>query len=116
MSLQTSVLSRVTFMLLNRFAALWGFKFCLVAENLTQNHNCPQANVKGIPDGGTCRALADLAWGSVMQRDEICVCGHPQFLHRSYGCLGTRPNPDLKKTEHLECECKAFKARKAAHA
>jgi len=38
MTLQTSVLSHVTFMLLNRFSVLWGFRlrFGLVAENLTQ--------------------------------------------------------------------------------
>jgi hypothetical protein len=31
-----------------------------------------------------------------MLRDEVCVCGHPLWLHRSYGCTGTRPNPDPK--------------------
>ena len=45
-------------MLLNRSAAPWGlkFKFCRAAENqaLVQNRDCPQANVKGIPDGGPC--------------------------------------------------------------
>jgi len=49
-------------------------------------------------------------------RDEICVCGHPQSLHRTYGCNGWRPNPDLKKTERIGCECKTFKVGKAAHA
>jgi hypothetical protein len=47
--------------------------------------------------------LVDLAWGLVMQPDEICVCGHPQSLHRRYGCNGTLPNPDLKKTERIGC-------------
>jgi hypothetical protein len=33
-----------------------------------------------------------------------------------YGCNGTLPNPDLKKTNRAACPCKAFKAGKAAHA
>ena len=32
-----------------------------------------------------------------MVRDEICVCGHPQSLHRTYACNGSHPNPDPKK-------------------
>ena len=48
-------------------------------------------------------------------QDEICVCGHRQSLHRSYGCNGTRPNPDPKKTDPVGCQCKAFQAQKAAH-
>jgi hypothetical protein len=32
-----------------------------------------------------------------MERNEMCVCGHPQSLHRTYGCTGTRANPDPKK-------------------
>ena len=51
-----------------------------------------------------------------MPRDEICACGHLQSLHRTYGCNGTVPNPDPKKNDRLLCQCKAFKARKAAHA
>lgn len=31
-----------------------------------------------------------------MASDEICVCGHPQSLHRTYGCNGSHPNPDPK--------------------
>jgi len=52
----------------------------------------------------------------LMQRDEICVCGHPQSLHRTYGCIGMLASPDAKRTERLFCQCKEFKARKAAHA
>jgi hypothetical protein len=51
-----------------------------------------------------------------MVRDEMCVCGHPQSLHRTYGCNGTLPSPDLKKTNRVFCQCKAFQKRKAAHA
>jgi hypothetical protein len=51
-----------------------------------------------------------------MLRDELCVCGHPQSLHRTYGCTGTRPNPDPKKTDRLWCQCKAFQAQKVARA
>jgi hypothetical protein len=43
-----------------------------------------------------------------MERIELCVCGHPQSFHRTYGCTGTRPNPDPKKTDRLWCQCKAF--------
>ncbi len=50
-----------------------------------------------------------------MVRDEICVCGHPQSLHRTYGCNGWHPNPDPKKTDRVGCQCKAFQKRKAAH-
>jgi hypothetical protein len=50
-----------------------------------------------------------------MARDEICVCGHPQSLHRTYGCNGSHPNPDPKKTERVFCQCKAFQKPKAAH-
>ena len=32
-----------------------------------------------------------------MERNEMCVCGHPQSLHRAYGCTGSRFNPDPKK-------------------
>ena len=51
-----------------------------------------------------------------MLRDEVCVCGHLLSLHRSYGCTGTRPNPDPGKTNRLWCQCKAFQAQKIAHA
>jgi hypothetical protein len=51
-----------------------------------------------------------------MLRNEVCICGHPQSLHRTYGCTGTRPNPDPKKTDRLWCKCKAFQAPKVAHA
>ena len=51
-----------------------------------------------------------------MLRDEVCVCGHPLWLHRSYGCTGTRPNPDPNKTDRLWCQCKTFEVRKVAHA
>jgi hypothetical protein len=47
--------------------------------------------------------------------DEICVCGHPQSLHRTYGCNGSHPNPDPKKTDRVFCHCKAFQKRNAAH-
>lgn len=51
-----------------------------------------------------------------MVRDEICVCGHPQSWHRTYGCTVLRPNPDPKKTDRVLCQCKKFEAQKAAHA
>lgn len=51
-----------------------------------------------------------------MVRNEVCVCGHPQSSHRTYGCTAMRPNPDLKKTERISCPCKAFQAQKTAHA
>ncbi len=50
-----------------------------------------------------------------MASDEICVCGHPQSLHRTYGCNGSHPNPDPKKSDRVGCLCKAFQKRKAAH-
>jgi hypothetical protein len=52
----------------------------------------------------------------MLHHDDVCVCGHPQSLHRSYGCTGTRPNPDPKKAERLWCQCKAFQAQKVARA
>jgi hypothetical protein len=55
----------------------------------------------------------NLSSGTV--HDEICVCGHPQSLHRTYGCNGSRPNPDPKKTDRVFCQCKEFQKRKAAH-
>ena len=70
----------------------------------------------GGPDGGIYSPLVDLAWALVMHRDETCVCGHPQSLHRTYGCNGTLPNPDLKKTDRVGCPGKEFKAKKTAHA
>jgi hypothetical protein len=51
-----------------------------------------------------------------MVRDEICVCGHPQSLHKTYGCNGWQPNPDHNKTDRLWCQCKTFQKRKVAHA
>jgi hypothetical protein len=51
-----------------------------------------------------------------VERNEMCACGHPQSLHRTYGCTGTRSNPDPKKTDRVWCQCKAFQAQKAAHA
>jgi hypothetical protein len=32
-----------------------------------------------------------------MVRDEICVCGHPQSMHRTYGCNGSIPIQTRKK-------------------
>jgi hypothetical protein len=69
-----------------------------------------------IPDCPRIPATHDTWCEGHMQRDELCVCGHPQSLHRTYGCNGTLPNPDLKKTNRVGCPCKAFKAGKAAHA
>jgi hypothetical protein len=39
-----------------------------------------------------------------MLRDEVCLCGHSLSFHRTYGCTGTRPNLDRKKTD----QCKTF--------
>jgi hypothetical protein len=58
----------------------------------------------------------DTRYEGHMVRDEVCVCGHPQSLHRTYGCNGSKPNLDPKKTERVFCQCKAFQAQKAAHA
>jgi hypothetical protein len=51
-----------------------------------------------------------------MIRAELCVCGHPQSAHRTYGCTGARPNPDPKKNDPVLCHCKKFQAQKAARA
>lgn len=57
-----------------------------------------------------------------MARDEICICGHFQSTHRTYGCTVSKPNPDANKKKNapdrIFCQCKAFQvtARKAAHA
>lgn len=59
-----------------------------------------------------------------MERDEVCVCGHPQSMHRSYGCTASRVNTDPKKSsadpkkpvERLWCQCKGFEAQKAVGA
>jgi hypothetical protein len=51
----------------------------------------------------------------LMMRTEICVCGHSQSSHRTYGCTGTKPNPDdPKKHAHVLCQCKKFQAQKIA--
>lgn len=44
-------------------------------------------------------------------RDQLCVCGHLQPFHRTYGCTGSRPNPDAKKTDRTWWQCKAFHAK-----
>lgn len=49
-----------------------------------------------------------------MIRAELCICGHPPSAHRTYGCTGTHPNPDAKKTDPVLCNCKKFQAQKAA--
>jgi len=46
-----------------------------------------------------------------MLRIEMCVCGHSQSMHRTYGCAALRPNPDPKKTDRVPCKCKAFEAQ-----
>jgi hypothetical protein len=46
-----------------------------------------------------------------MERDELCVCGHAQPMHRTYGCTGWQPNPDPKKTDHVWCQCKMFQRK-----
>jgi hypothetical protein len=46
-----------------------------------------------------------------MDRDELCVCGHPQSSHRTYGCTTWRPNPDPKKTDRIWCQCKGFQSK-----
>jgi hypothetical protein len=47
-----------------------------------------------------------------MVHDEICVCGHPQSLHRTYGCNGPHPNPDPQKPTVSSVSAKHFKNRK----
>jgi hypothetical protein len=47
-----------------------------------------------------------------MERDEMCICGHPQSAHRTYGCTGSSPNPDLKKTYAFCASAKHFKRGK----
>ena len=51
-----------------------------------------------------------------MNREEKCVCGHPQSAHRTYGCTASIPSPDPKKTNRIYCKCKTFQAEKAAGA
>lgn len=51
-----------------------------------------------------------------MIRAEMCACGHPQSSHRTYGCVGTRPNPDPKKKDSVLCQCKKFEVAKTARA
>jgi len=46
-----------------------------------------------------------------MDRVELCVCGHPQALHRTYGCTGWHPNADPKKTDRVWCQCRIFHAK-----
>jgi hypothetical protein len=45
-----------------------------------------------------------------MQGDAICVCGHPFYLHRSYGCMGYYPDRAAKKAELVWCQCKVFRS------
>jgi hypothetical protein len=47
-----------------------------------------------------------------MERAEICVCGHPQSLHRTYACNGWRPHPDPKKTESFGFSAKHSNSEK----
>src|SRR5215469_12316743 len=59
------------------------------------------------------RCLRQFPCGGVhMERTEMCVCGHPQPSHRTYGCTGSRPNPDPKKSDRLWCQCKMFQPPK----
>jgi hypothetical protein len=44
-----------------------------------------------------------------MVHDEICVCGHPQSLHRTYDCNGPHPNPDPQKPTVSSVSAKHFK-------
>jgi hypothetical protein len=48
-----------------------------------------------------------------MAQSELCVCGHPQSSHRTYGCAALRPNPDPKKTYVVLCGCEKFQEKKA---
>jgi hypothetical protein len=74
--------------------------------------------LKAIPDCPVLLGEYTRSEGSMahVERNEMCACGHPQSLHRTYGCTGTRSNPDPKKTDRVWCQCKAFQAQKAAHA
>lgn len=51
-----------------------------------------------------------------MVRTDICLCGHPQSDHRTYGCTASRPNPDPKKPYRILCQCKVFQVQKIARA
>jgi hypothetical protein len=51
-----------------------------------------------------------------MESHEICVCGHRQSSHRTYGCTALKSNPDPKKRDRIWCACKVFQARKLARA
>jgi hypothetical protein len=48
---------------------------------------------------------------SHMDRDELCVCGHPHSLHRTYACTGWRRDADPKKTDRIWCQCRVFRSR-----
>jgi len=39
-------------------------------------------------------------------------------MHRTYGCTGTKPNPSprVKAPSRISCDCKVFRALKAATA
>lgn len=37
--------------------------------------------------------------------NEICVCGHPQSVHRTYGCIA------YEGQNRGCCQCKAFRPR-----
>jgi hypothetical protein len=47
-----------------------------------------------------------------MERDEVCVCGHPRQSHRTYGCTAWCPSPDPKKADRVWCQCRVFQAKK----
>jgi hypothetical protein len=53
---------------------------------------------------------------TMIERSDMCTCGHPQSTHRTYGCTAWTPNPDPKKTERVWCQCKAFQSRKVQKA
>jgi hypothetical protein len=72
-------------------------------------------NVGGRPDCSLSPRAYTQA-GAAMERNEMCICGHPQRLHRNYGCTGSRFNPDPKRTERRWCLCRGFLAQKVAHA
>jgi hypothetical protein len=50
-------------------------------------------------------ARREAGWGDLMASNEICVCGHPQSAHRTYGCIGSQENT------RTWCQCKTFRAR-----
>jgi len=47
-----------------------------------------------------------------MNRDEMCVCGHPQSLHKIYACTGSRSNPTPKKPTAFGASAEHFKRKK----